>query len=89
MLVSPIDSAWEILKGHILKASTGEPPDKDEKNLINYICHEGGKNARTILREHENDEKLIVRLHEIVKKYDDDFNLASVSGKQPIYSAVT
>ena len=89
MLVSPVDSAWEILKGHILKGSTGEPPDEDEKNLINDICHEGGKNARTILREHENDEKLIVRLHEIVKKYDDDFNLASVSGKQPIYNAVT
>ena len=62
VLVSPVDSAWEILKGHILKASAGEPPDKTEKNLIMDICHEGGKNASTILRKHKYSEKLLVRL---------------------------
>jgi len=89
VLVSPVDSAWEILKGHILKASAGEPPDKTERNLINDICHEKGKNARTILKQHENDERLLVRLNEIVRKYDNDFNLASASDKEPIYRAVT
>ena len=89
MLVSPVDSAWEILKGHILKASAGEPPDKTEKNLIMDICHEGGKNASTILRKHKYSEKLLVRLDEIVKKYDYEFNLAHVSGNEPITSAIS
>ncbi len=34
MLVSPVESSWEILKALLSKAAIGQPPDDDEKRLI-------------------------------------------------------
>ena len=80
MLVSPVESSWQILKELLLKAARGEPPDKDEKDLIRNLSNCDARDARHILSKYRTDDQKFIRLYEILQKYTPKWELASKTG---------
>ena len=80
MLVSPVESSWQILKELLLKAARGEPPDKDEKDLIRRLSNCDARDARHILSKYRTDDHKFIRLYEILQKYTPKWELASKTG---------
>lgn len=85
--MDPVESSWAVLKELLLKGSGTDPPDETERNLIIDLARCDEERARSILRGHKYDDKLLVRVDYLIRNYDSNF-ISIEEGGIPIIDAV-